>query len=54
MKLGKPIAIIADMQGPKLRCGEFKGGQIELIFGQEVTIINSNYTDDANVNLYTP
>ena len=46
---GKPIAIIADMQGPKLRCGEFKNGQIELIFGQEVTIINSNFTDDANV-----
>ena len=36
-EIGKPIAIIADMQGPKLRCGEFKGGQIELIFGQAAT-----------------
>ena len=46
---GKPIAVIADMQGPKLRCGQFKGGQIELIFGQEVTIINDNYSDADNL-----
>lgn len=48
-EMGKPIAIIADMQGPKLRCGEFKGGQIKLIFGQEVTIINSKYSDASDV-----
>ena len=46
---GKPIAVIADMQGPKLRCGQFKGGQIELIFGQEITIINDNYSDADNL-----
>jgi pyruvate kinase len=46
---GKPIAIIADMQGPKIRCGQFKGGQIELIFGQEITIINDNYSDADNL-----
>ena len=46
---GKPIAVIADMQGPKIRCGQFKGGQIELIFGQEITIINDNYSDADNV-----
>ena len=48
-EMGKPIAVIADMQGPKLRCGQFKGGQIELIFGQEVTIINDNYSDADNL-----
>ncbi|MBT4995228.1 MAG: pyruvate kinase [Hellea sp.] len=46
---GKPIAVIADMQGPKIRCGQFKGGQIELIFGQEITIINDNYSDADNL-----
>ena len=37
------------MQGPKIRCGQFKGGQIELIFGQEITIINDNYSDADNL-----
>ena len=46
---GKPIAVIADMQGPKIRCGQFKGGQIELIFGQEITIINDNNSDADNL-----
>jgi pyruvate kinase len=27
--LGRPIAILADLQGPKLRIGTFKGGKIE-------------------------
>jgi len=35
---GNSIAIVADMQGPKLRVGEFNGGQIELNYGDEVTL----------------
>lgn len=31
--LGRPIAILADLQGPKLRCGTFKGGAAELVEG---------------------
>ena len=38
---GNAITIVADMQGPKLRCGEFEGGQIELRYGDTVEIINS-------------
>ena len=38
---GNAIAIVADMQGPKLRCGEFESGQIELRYGETVEIINS-------------
>ncbi len=38
---GNPITIVADMQGPKLRCGEFEGGQIELRYGDTVEIIKS-------------
>ena len=35
---GKAIAIIADMQGPKLRVGAFEGGSIELRYGETVKI----------------
>ncbi len=33
-KLGRPIGILADMQGPKLRIGEFENGEIKLTEGQ--------------------
>ncbi len=32
---GRPIGILADLQGPKLRCGEFKSGPHELEVGQK-------------------
>jgi len=35
---GNSISIVADMQGPKLRVGEFDGGEIELRYGEEVTL----------------
>ncbi len=38
---GNAITIVADMQGPKLRCGEFENGQIELRYGEMVEIIHS-------------
>jgi len=38
---GNAITIVADMQGPKLRCGEFENDQIELRYGETVEIINS-------------
>ena len=34
--LGRPIPILADLQGPKLRVGEFAKGGIDLKFGEEV------------------
>ena len=33
--VGRPIAILADLQGPKLRCGVFKNGEEELQEGQK-------------------
>ena len=39
---GNPITIVADMQGPKLRCGEFEGGKIELRYGETIEIIKSD------------
>ena len=32
-ELGRPIGILADLQGPKLRCGDFENGDEELIEG---------------------
>ena len=37
---GNSITIVADMQGPKLRCGEFEGGQIELRYGETVETVS--------------
>lgn len=37
-KTGNPICIVADMQGPKLRCGSFEGGKIELRYGETIEI----------------
>jgi pyruvate kinase len=38
-KAGRPIAILQDLQGPKLRVGEFRGGNpVELKTGSTVTI----------------
>ena len=33
-KFRRPICILADLQGPKLRCGDFKDRQAELVAGQ--------------------
>src|ERR671919_497335 len=35
---GRPVAIIADLQGPKLRVGDLNGGSVELERGAHVTI----------------
>ncbi|MEO0327394.1 MAG: pyruvate kinase [Pseudomonadota bacterium] len=35
---GRPIGILADLQGPKLRLGEFKGDSIEVEPGDQITL----------------
>ena len=37
-ELDQPVAIMADLCGPKIRVGTFPGGGIELINGEQVTI----------------
>src|SRR5689334_21581281 len=37
-RLSRPVAILQDIQGPKLRLGRFEGGQLLLKEGQEVTV----------------
>src|SRR6476469_2097805 len=35
---GRPVAVIQDLQGPKIRTGRMKGGRIRLQAGKEVAI----------------
>jgi len=35
---GKPIAVLLDLQGPKIRFGRFEGGAAELVSGRLVTL----------------
>jgi pyruvate kinase len=37
-ELGEPIAVLQDLQGPKMRTGTMRGGSVELADGQEVVI----------------
>jgi pyruvate kinase len=37
-EIGRPIAILADLQGPKLRLGEFADGRIQLKTGQDLRL----------------
>jgi len=37
-KAGRPVAILCDLQGPKLRVGEFQGGQAAIKHGSHFTL----------------
>src|SRR5258708_5938925 len=37
-KLGKPIAILLDLQGPKIRTGKILGGRVEVRSGATITL----------------
>jgi pyruvate kinase len=37
-KFGRPIGILADVQGPKLRVGQFQSGRVQLQAGQNFTL----------------
>ena len=41
VETGRAIAAVADVQGPKLRCGTFEGGSVDLRYGEEVEIVNA-------------
>lgn len=38
VRAGKPVAIMADLQGPKIRVGKFEGGKVELVNGQRFVL----------------
>src|SRR5215813_10718079 len=43
---GKAIAVLVDLQGPKIRIGKLANGQIELKAGGELTITTENIVGD--------
>jgi pyruvate kinase len=46
---GVPVAIFADLQGPKIRTGAFAGDSIKLRYGAEYKLILSPESNDENV-----
>lgn len=50
---GRPIGILADLQGPKLRVGKFANGAEELKAGQTFTLDNKDVPGDAK-RVYLP
>jgi pyruvate kinase len=54
-KSGRPIGILADVQGPKLRVGRFGGGRVHLQTGQEFRLdLNPTPGSARRVNLPHP
>ena len=51
-KLGTHTALLADLQGPKLRIGELEGGQIDLVQGAELVIRTGSEVGTSGV-VYT-
>lgn len=45
----RALTIVADMQGPKLRVGPFKDGEIELTYGDEVTLELSTELGESGI-----
>ncbi|WP_224004459.1 pyruvate kinase [Aureimonas sp. SA4125] len=55
LAVGRPIGILADLQGPKLRVGKFKGGTVTLALGQHFTLDdNPEEGDETRVFLPHP
>src|SRR6202020_2006816 len=54
-KFDRPIGIIADVQGPKLRVGRFAGGRVHLQTGQQFQLdLNPTPGSALRVNLPHP
>ncbi|MDQ1186931.1 MULTISPECIES: pyruvate kinase [Agrobacterium] len=45
---GRPIGILADLQGPKLRVGKFADTKVDLVAGQTFTLDNNEAPGDKN------
>ncbi len=52
-ELNFPIGILADLQGPKLRCGTFAGGKIILLAGDRFTL-DSDPTPGTELRVCLP
>ncbi|MEM5515752.1 pyruvate kinase [Henriciella sp. AS95] len=43
--IGRPLAVLADLQGPKVRVGAFPGGKLKLGFNKEYDLVAAEETD---------
>jgi pyruvate kinase len=50
LKVGKPVALMADLQGPKIRVGKFAEGRVELVVGAAF-VLDASRTEPGNVNV---
>ncbi len=48
IKRKRPVAILADLCGPKMRCGKFPNGPIELVEGARFTLTNRDVPGDQH------
>lgn len=48
-KLGVPVTLLQDLQGPKIRTGRIAGGQVELVAGQPLTLTTRDVIGDEQV-----
>src|SRR5689334_17675101 len=48
-KLGMPVAILQDIQGPKIRLGKFEGGCLEVKTGQTVVVTTRELLGHENI-----
>jgi len=49
LHVGRPIGLLLDLQGPKLRVGEFQGGAVWLRAGEETLVTNRRVKGTANL-----
>ncbi|WP_420961375.1 pyruvate kinase [Brucella sp. IR073] len=52
-EMGRPIGILADLQGPKLRVGKFRDGKVSLTPGQSFTLDDQDVPGD-NTRVFLP
>jgi pyruvate kinase len=48
-KVGVPVAILQDIQGPKIRLGKFVGGSLTVKEGQTVTVTTRNVMGEGSI-----
>lgn len=46
-RLGRPVALLADLSGPKMRVGRFPDGPIELVEGKQFTLTTHDVPGDG-------
>ncbi len=49
-KIGKPVALMADLQGPKIRVGKFEEGKVVLVAGQPF-VLDAQRTEPGNIDV---